>query len=217
MTQLTMMSNAKKQGLHGLVLLILMLQPVHAGNNSTIVHLVSSFAPYHEIEVPHYVVAYFQAEINFADMRHGPDAVVIQLPYGTSVTVHKTRFIPREGYEYNDPPLPPATVAPGAAIEDMEYYWSGKDLDSGDEVTISVFGTIIISAIWTNGKKFIINHDGQHDVTLLYELRPDGIRPGPIAPIPVTINESISLLLLSLWVVLLGIAYGKKHRENQLN
>ncbi|MGJ8663388.1 MAG: hypothetical protein ACSHWU_07050, partial [Marinicella sp.] len=170
------------------------------------IQLINSMHLIGGIEIPHYVVAYFEADINFEDMRTIPDSVTINLPDGTTTTVHQTYFIGRSGYTYSDPPEPRIIVTPGATLEDMRYFWAGSDFDQ--HVTMTVYGTRILSSIWSNGKKYLIQYNSETSSNLIFELLPVPIRPGPIERVDV-LNFKMLLLLVSVFI----LAVGNKFRD----
>ena len=154
-----------------------------------------------------YTDAIYNAEINLQEMRELPESLEILLVDGDSITVERTLYAARDGYEYNDPPLPPFTVLPGASLTDMAYHWVGSSDNRANEVSITVVGSRLHASIWSGGRKYIIEPGSIEFSHRMFELN-GCIR----CPPPQSVNnlDIWSLIILILLAFMFGLRATKK-------
>lgn len=193
-----------------LLVILMVAAGVNSSAQSNSVPLVLSLELLQGIETPPYVIAYYLAEINFDQLRELPESLSILLPEGESITVQRRYYEAREGYEYNDPPLPPFSVLPSATLEDMSYHWSGANDSNSNEVSITVYRGGLHVSIWVGNKKFLIDRitGNQDNNYKMYEVS------GSILgnPVPQVVNTLSGFSLVMMFFLFLLVAVVLKIR-----
>lgn len=147
--------------------------------HSQTVSLVLALDEVTNVVIPSYTDALYDAEINLEDMRELPETLEVRLLNDGIITVSRTDFAARAGYDYNDSPLPPFTVSPNAELSDMEYFWAGSNEDRGNEVVMTVVGTRMHASIWSDGKKYSITPGSEESTHRMFELNGCIFCPAP--------------------------------------
>lgn len=98
----------------------------------------------------------YTLDVNFDQLKLEPDSILLNFPDGSSTTVNKTDFTPRNGYIFRDDEDPPGTplywVNPNAADSDMSYKWSGGNDDY--DVLLTVNNGQLLGYISSSSKRY---------------------------------------------------------------
>lgn len=124
-----------------------------------------------------------------------PETLTIELPNSEFITVTKSEFAYRRGYDFrdeDDPPGPDVYIIPGFPIDDMSYRWSGGNDDW--DVLITVTRGIMYGIITSNSVRYGISKVSGGEYALadynLSAFRPlDG---GAGTPLPVPQNRDLN-------------------------